>query len=554
MAFHFVISACSVVDEKPQQSDKQLPPVDKSVSSQQVTPSPQVGNDSKNNIENENAVDQKSAELNEYPDVEVIEPKNAAQPDIQLVPIPETTPSNTESDSAADAGKPVVNAESEGASKDEEVKMAKIEPAISKPKSPESPLPATAIQPNHFVITVGKKDRRHPQFGEGHEMGFSINGVPGGTVVVERGKTYMFDVTTNPKHDVYISKKPVGWGASAWSEGVEGAYIYQGTMTFTPGSDAPDVLYYSCRNHPNMGGEIRIINPGEKIDIAKLTQASRAPSVPEQSASKSNKPKISVAMVNQKLMFAGLLISSANSSRVKSSSNAEAKQMQEKAEKLVGRAKEKLKSGDNQEAYNNAEEALKLLKDASGLVPNEEEIVALKESHQELLSAIHNFEQSHKESYDRMLKAGGKGSAVDYDKKQVATFKEDARVLAAKADYVNANKKLEMAQHIITTAIQQMLNSQTIVYDLNFATAEEEYQYELKRFGGYEELIPIAVEQKRPNEGLKTLMESYVKKGQGMRKTAIETAKDGDFPRAIAMLQDATEEIRRALRMLGVAQ
>ena len=49
-------------------------------------------------------------------------------------------------------------------------------------------------------------------------------------------------------------------------------------------------------------------------------------------------------------------------------------------------------------------------------------------------------------------------------------------------------------------------------------------------------------------------MESYVKKGQGMRKTAIETAKDGDFPRAIAMLQDATEEIRRALRMLGVAQ
>jgi hypothetical protein len=67
-------------------------------------------------------------------------------------------------------------------------------------------------------------------------------------------------------------------------------------------------------------------------------------------------------------------------------------------------------------------------------------------------------------------------------------------------------------------------------------------------------LIPIAVEQKRPNEGLKKLMETYVKKGQGMRDTAVATAKAGDYPRAIAMIQDATEEIRRALRMLGVSQ
>jgi hypothetical protein len=99
-----------------------------------------------------------------------------------------------------------------------------------------------------------------------------------------------------------------------------------------------------------------------------------------------------------------------------------------------------------------------------------------------------------------------------------------------------------------------MLNNQTIVYDLNFETAEEEYNYELKRFQGYEELVPIAIEQKKPAEGAKKLMESFVKKGQDLRDRAMQAAKDGDYPTAIAMLQDATKDVRRGLRMIGVMQ
>jgi hypothetical protein len=49
-------------------------------------------------------------------------------------------------------------------------------------------------------------------------------------------------------------------------------------------------------------------------------------------------------------------------------------------------------------------------------------------------------------------------------------------------------------------------------------------------------------------------MTSFVEKGQKMRNIAMETAKAGDYPRAIAMMQDATKEIRRALRMVGVMQ
>jgi HEPN domain-containing protein len=473
----------------------------------------------------------------ESSNAQVIEPEISSETQIALEPIPEAV---AEAEAGADT------------QAEEAVNIAKIEPAIAKPPVPETPIPAST-DPNHFVITVGEKDQRHPQFGKGHKMGFLVNGVPGGPVVVERGKTYSFDVETNPKHDVYISTKPIGWGASPWSEGVEGAYIYQGTMTFTPTEDAPEVLYYSCRNHPNMGGEIHIIKPGEKVDIAKLTQASSGTTVQATASAKTNQPQVSVAMVNQKLMFADMLVNSAASNRVKASDNEQAKVEQRKAEELLAQAKVQLKAGDNQTAYTNAEQSLTLFKSAARHVPSEQEIVALKESYDELLHSIDNFKQSHEQSYKRMQKAGG-STAVDYDKKHVAALMDEAQKLTQKNDYVAANKKLEQAQVIITTAIQQMLNSQTIVYDLNFESPQEEYEYELKRFGGYEELIPIAVEQKQPNEGTIKLMESFVEKGRNKRNIAIETAKGGDYPRAVAMLQDATKEIRRALRMVGVMQ
>ena len=71
---------------------------------------------------------------------------------------------------------------------------------------------------------------------------------------------------------------------------------------------------------------------------------------------------------------------------------------------------------------------------------------------------------------------------------------------------------------------------------------------------GYEELIPVAVEQKKPKEGAKKLMETYWKKGQQMRDAAVQKAEAGEWNVAIAMLQDATKEVRRALRMVGVMQ
>jgi len=170
---------------------------------------------------------------------------------------------------------------------------------VSAPKSEKKSVP-TASGPNHFVVTVGPKEPSHPAYGKGHTMGFLVDGVSGKELVLERGKTYTFEIKTNPKHDVYISKKAIGWGAAPYVKGVSGMYTYMGTITLTVDKYTPDILYYACRNHPYMGSVIHVVDPGQTVDIKQQTAGTKAAggSVARKAAN------VTKAKVKQKLMFA----------------------------------------------------------------------------------------------------------------------------------------------------------------------------------------------------------------------------------------------------------
>ncbi|MGC2167455.1 MAG: hypothetical protein WA632_15735 [Gallionella sp.] len=118
--------------------------------------------------------------------------------------------------------------------------------------------------PIDFSVVSATKDKTHPGYGKGLDTGFVVNGVQGGTLVLVRGKTYAFDVDTGIMHDFYFSKKDIGYGMATIKNGVKGQFTFKGVVTFTPGADTPDTIYYACRNHKYMGGEIHVVNRGEE--------------------------------------------------------------------------------------------------------------------------------------------------------------------------------------------------------------------------------------------------------------------------------------------------
>ncbi len=411
--------------------------------------------------------------------------------------------------------------------------------------------------PNNFVVTAGPKTPQHPYYGRGHSLGLFVNGAPGKTLVLRRGETYEFDVATDAKHDVYFSTSPMGWGGAAVTDGVKGQFTYRGTITVTPNAATPDVIYYQCRNHNSMGGKVVVVSAtATKAEIDKLLAAPDASATGETqfSASGGVAKEIPVDAARQKIMLAEMMLQSKSAKSVAEGADGSGKANIAQATKKIQAARSEVDAGRNTAALKLAEEALGLITAATQSLTKVDQQLQLKGRYAEVQEALHNFQESHKQSYARTLKKRGQSAVVDYDHAKVDALTNEARGFADKGQYDKAIQSLSKAERLVTQAIQSMLDSQTIVYDLNFETPAEEYDYELKRYIGYEELIPVAIEEKKPAESVVKLMDTYVEKGKAQKAEAERRAKAGNYPDAISLMLSATEEIRRALRLAGVSQ
>lgn len=493
------------------------------------------------------------AEVEQQPVVEVMPHKQVSESPIAMEAIPAKDELPTAKE-VTDQKKPV----EEPAEEPAVIETAPLMPAAApvddsmteQVDSAASSVAPSSAGPNNFVVTVGVKQQGHPAYGKGHNMGFLVDGISGKELVVERGQTYTFDIATDAKHDVYLSKKAIGWGSAAYSEGVEGAYTYKGQMVFTPSKDTPDQLFYACRNHPFMGAMIHVVNPGQTANVRLQT----APMAGASAAMAPPKSAVTESMVKQKLMFAEMMAGATGAKRVMSSQNDEAKQLVVTAKQLVQDGRNKSMVGALPEALEMANQALKMLSDATRLVPGDEELAELASNYKNMLAEIQGYEKSYRNNVKSLEKKGSLDPDVKYDENKFSEMLAKAESFAQQKNYVHANKLLEQAQATVTAALHKMLDSKTLVYDLKFETAADEYDYEVKRFVGYEELIPIAIEAKKPAAGAVKLMESFLVKARKRRDEAKAKADSGDYPSAIGMMLEATETVRRALRMVGVAQ
>lgn len=420
------------------------------------------------------------------------------------------------------------------------------------PSAAATPAP-TKRGPNHFVITVAPKTAEHPLFGKGNPLGLVADGVQGKSLVLRRGEKYEFEVMTDAKHDVYFSTSPLGWGGGAVTEGIKGQFTYNGTITVSPTENTPEVIYYQCRNHSSMGGKVAIVkSDATKAEIDAILIGSASAAGKDQAIQ--HQTEVAVDTVKQKLMLAEMMLQSRGAKAAAEGTNAQAKADIELATKKLTDAKAALNQGKSNNALALTEESLKLIGAATRTAGNDDAIKAQRARYSELQETLHNFQESHKQNYNRTVKKRGKSAAVDYDHAKVDALVAEANSYAGKNQYENAMQSLTAAERLVTSAIGAMLDSQTIVYDLNFETPAEEYDYERKRYIGYEELIPVAIEERKPNESVVKLMDSYVEKGRAQKAEAERRAKDGNYPDAISLMLGATEEIRRALRLAGISQ
>lgn len=116
-----------------------------------------------------------------------------------------------------------------------------------------------------FTVTMETKTDEHPDFGQGSALGFTIDGLQGNAgdaLVLQRGNTYFFAVNSETGHPFYLTSDDSG-GSGAPGEitdGVSNSQITSGTLEFTPNANHPDLIYYQCAAHENMGWEIELVD------------------------------------------------------------------------------------------------------------------------------------------------------------------------------------------------------------------------------------------------------------------------------------------------------
>jgi len=421
-----------------------------------------------------------------------------------------------------------------------------------------APAPAVEIPTSPFVfaVTAAEKDTTHPFYGLGSKHGFLVNGVQGKPLVLVRGKTYTFKVDTGVQHDFYFSLSSAGWGSTAYTDGVEGQFIYKGVATFTPGAETPDLVYYACRNHKNMGGAIYVVNPGqENTPLAELEARVKAAAAVSGGAAAPARAQATVSkqQVEQKIQFADMFINQSDSAkRIKDSGNAAALALYESARSQFSAARQAYGRAAYGESIGLVDDALRIMSDAARAIPKEAQMEGQRQRFDELLRGTRDYEASYQRNFEHVVAKKGKGNVQPIDLEQIHQAMEQAQTLANDDQYPQAIGILTEAQNTLTTALTHLLDDESITYELAFETPKEEYEHELSRYHSYEELVPLAIEQKQPPKETVDMMNQFVNRAKEIRKLSEPEAAKGNYQEAILMLQGATDHIQRALRVVGV--
>ena len=82
------------------------------------------------------------------------------------------------------------------------------------------------------------------------------------TLYLTRGQQYQF-VNNMGAHPFRIQSTPNGSTGTQYNDGITNNDVSNGTLTWDVQFDAPNILYYQCTSHPNMGGPIYIVPRSE---------------------------------------------------------------------------------------------------------------------------------------------------------------------------------------------------------------------------------------------------------------------------------------------------
>ena len=111
---------------------------------------------------------------------------------------------------------------------------------------------------------------------------------------------------------------------------------------------------------------------------------------------------------------------------------------------------------------------------------------------------------------------------------------------------------VEKAYHLKITLIEKLKHESTVVYDLEFNTVNDEYDYLNNRTYHYLELVDLALAKKDIDLQTRNLVDSYIHQSMVNLEAAEKFESEGKVADGIAVLDISIEQLSSALKILGI--
>ncbi len=178
----------------------------------------------------------------------------------------------------------------------------------------------------------------------------------------------------------------------------------------------------------------------------------------------------------------------------------------------------------------------------------EEEMGRLQRDYEERLATLSSLESA----LQAVLVEKGSEAAAEVDGEERAAALAEARSLAARGDLKPAIERVDQLYEETVALLARLRDNETLEYRLEFASAEEEYQYETRRFSTHEMLYTMKAAETVLGADKQERVDRLVERARLLARQAGEQAGTGNFDAAIESQEAATGEFVQALRYLGV--
>lgn len=238
--------------------------------------------------------------------------------------------------------------------------------------------------------------------------------------------------------------------------------------------------------------------------------------------------------------------------RIRTSGNAQAQQFLSAADEKYRLALGLLGDGRVEAGETAINDAMRLIAKAREIVPD-----SVQRADDQRLRYARSLGSTQSLLASALAHAGRAGVRHDADdiRRQIARaaeLLEEARTLAGKERFDDANRMLQSAEQALLDGLNRAIGSATLDYTPRFETPADEFRFEIERFRSAQGLVPVALAQLQPSREAAGLAERYLEKSVGLRDAALVAAERREYPVALATIREATDWLQRALSATGL--